>query len=177
MKNEYTIIVFSENKTGILSRVVGIVTRRHINIESIVASKSAIKDIHKITIVIEKSEAIVKKIVAQIDKQIDVLKAFYYSNSNLVHQEIALYKIPSNSFFQGDSVENIVRKYNARILSIEKEYIVIEKTGKKEDTEALLEALQETGVYEFVRSGKIAVVKPMEQLNKYLKKLENESIN
>lgn len=172
-KEEFTLTVFTENKPGILSRVVGLVTRRHINIDSIVASESSIEGIHKIIIVIQVLEEQARKIVAQIDKQVDVLKAFYYNNEEIVYQEMALYKVPVDSFINGNSLETIVRKHDAKILRIEKEYIVIEKTGHKEDTEALLTLLQKTGVYEFVRTGKIAIAKPMEQLNSYLKNIES----
>ncbi len=169
MIKKFTITIFTENKSGLLSRVVGIVTRRHINIESISASKSALADVHKITLVIEVVEDLVKKVVAQLDKQVDILKAFYYEDEDVVYQEIALFKVPTEAFFGGNVVEKLIRKYDARILSIEKEYIVIEKTGHESDTEALLEELRIVGIYEFVRSGRIAIVKQMEKLNTFLK--------
>jgi len=172
MKNEFTLTVFTENRSGILSRVVGIITRRHINIESLSASKSAIDGIHKIVVVIKVSREMVKKVTAQLDKQVDVLKAFYYANKDLVYQEIALYKIPSEAFYNGNDVESLIRRFNARILRIENEYIVIEKTGHQDETESLLEELQKSGIYEFIRSGRVAVVKPMERLNTYLKSIE-----
>lgn len=171
-EKEYTLTIFTENKTGLLSRVVGIITRRHINIESVSASKSSIKGIHKIVILIKVEEALVKKVVAQLDKQVDILKAFYYKNEDLVYQEIALYKVPSEAFYNGNDVEYLIRRYNARILRIEKEYIVIEKTGHQKETESLLEELQKFGIYEFIRSGRIAIVKPMERLKNYLKTIE-----
>jgi len=173
MKKEYTLTIFSENKTGVLSRVVGIITRRHINIESISASNSAIEGIHKIMVVINVTEDMVKKVVATIDKQIDIMKAFYYDKSDIVYQEIALYKVPTEAFYEGDTVEQLVRKYDARILRIERQYIVIEKTGHPEQTESLLKELQGIGIYEFVRSGAVAIVKPMERLNTYLSNIGN----
>jgi acetolactate synthase-1/3 small subunit len=62
----------------------------------------------------------------------------------------------------------MIRKHNARVLLIESEFVVIEKTGHEEETEALLQDLRQFGIYEFVRSGRVAVVKPMEMLNNYL---------
>jgi len=115
----------------------------------------------------------VRKVVAQIDKQVDVIKAFYYDNEQIVHQEIALYKVPTQAFTNGNSLEKLIRKHNARILEIEPEYTVIEKTGHAEETEELLKDLENIGIYEFVRSGRIAIVKPMEMLNTYLKTIEN----
>jgi len=169
MEKNFTLTIFSENKTGVLSRVVGIITRRHINIMSLSTSPSATAGIHKMIVVINVTEDLVKRVVANIDKQIDVLKAFYYPDKDLVFQEIALYKIPTKVFYEGDRVESIIRKFDARILRIEKEYIVIEKSGHQIDTEALLIELQTIGIYEFVRSGRVAIVKPMERLNNYLK--------
>jgi acetolactate synthase-1/3 small subunit len=174
-ETEYTITVFSENKVGVLSRVVSIFTRRHINIDSIGASESSIKDIYKYIIVVKVEEVLVKKLVAQLDKQVDIIKSFYYKNSEIVQQELAMYKVPAAAFLGGDKMEKLVRKHNARILSIEEEYIVIEKTGLKSETEALLVDLRKNGeVYEFVRSGRIAIIKPMERLNTYLKGMDVE---
>lgn len=172
MGETFTLTVFSENKSGLLARIVGLITRRKINIETLTVSQSSIEGIHRFTIVLEISEEVVKKVVAQIDKQVDVLKAFYYRDDEIVHQEIALYKVPSEAMYNSDSVESLIRRHNARILNIEPEYVVVEKTGHKEETEALLEDFRKIGIYEFVRSGRIAVVKPMERLNKYLKSLE-----
>ena len=173
MKKEFTISIFTEDKTGLLARVISIFTKRHINIESLTASQSSLQDIYRVMIVVTIEEAMVIKLVAQIEKQIDILKAFYYNNSEIVYQEIALYKVPSRAFMNGGTMESLIRKHNARIIEIETEYIVVEKTGLHEETEALLEEFRIHGVYEFVRSGRVAGVKPMEQLNKYLKSIKH----
>lgn len=81
-------------------------------------------------------------------------------------QEIALYKIPVSSLDPG--LEKVIRQYNARIISAEKDFVVIEMTGHKEDTQELLMILKEFDILEFVRSGRVAVAKPMETLDKYL---------
>ena len=169
---EFTITVFTEHQTGLLARVTAIFTRRHINIESLTVSQSSIPGIHRFTIVVNTTKSMVEKLVAQLEKQVDVVKAFYYEPEEIVYQEIALYKVPTQAFHNGTSLEALIRKFNARILEIEPHYIVIEKTGHQEETEALLHELQKTGVYEFVRSGRVAIVKPMERLNTYLRSIE-----
>ena len=172
MENKYTITVFTENITGMMSRVVSVFTRRHVNIDSLTTSKSSIQGIHRFTIVVKVTEEAVRKLVAQLDKQIEVLKAFYYDDNELVYQEIALYKVPTHVFMESTTVERLIRKHNARVLEIEKEYIVLEKTGHPDETEALLKELDKIGIYEFVRSGRVAIVRPMERLNNYLKSME-----
>jgi len=169
---EFTISVFTENHTGLLSRVVSVFTRRHVNIDSLTTSKSSTEGIHRFTIVVRVYEEQVIKLVAQLEKQIDVIKAFYYQAEDIIYQEVALYKVPTAVFANGQRVETLVRAHGARILEIEPDYIVIEKTGHQEETEALLQELQQIGIYEFVRSGRIAITKPMEMLKKYLQSLE-----
>ncbi len=177
MINEYTITVFTEHQTGMLQRVVSIFTKRHINIESLTTSKSSIEAIHRFTIVVNVTQDMVEKLVAQLEKQIDIVKAFYYERDEIVYQEVALYKVPLEAFTKGENLERLVRAHNARILDIEPEYVVIEKTGHQHETEALLNALRSIGIYEFARSGRVAIVKPMERLNKYLKSLEDYASN
>ncbi len=172
---EYTITVFTEHNTGLLARVVSIFSRRHINIESLTTSQSSMPGIHRFTIVVIVTEEMVRKLVAQLEKQVDIVKAFYYEKEEIVYQEIALYKVPRNIFDHGNRMEQLVRRHNARILEIESEYIVIEKTGHEQETEALLNDLKAHGIYEFVRSGRVAIVKPMERLNKYLQSLGLET--
>lgn len=172
MKKEYTLTVFTEHQTGVLQRVVTVFTRRHINVESLTTSQSSMEGIHRFTIKVKVTEDMVEKLVAQLDKQVDILKAFYYSNDEIVHQEIALYKVPLEAFTSGRRLEDLVRKHNARILEIEPEFVVIEKTGQQHETEDLLDELRKVGIYEFVRSGRVAIVKPMERLSRYLDSLK-----
>jgi acetolactate synthase-1/3 small subunit len=174
---QYTISVFTENKAGLLMRVVMVFTRRHINIESLTTSQSSIDGIFRFTIVVNVTEESVKKLVQQLDKQVDVLKAFYYEDEQIINQEIALYKVPIQAYQDPGTMILLMRKHHARILTVEKEFVVIEKTGLESETEALLDELRQYGIYEFVRSGRVAVAKPMEQLNNYLKSMEMAASN
>jgi acetolactate synthase-1/3 small subunit len=170
MKQEYIITVFSENHIGLLTRITIVFTRRKVNIESLTVSESAIPGVFKFTIVINSTETQIQKIVSQIEKQIDVLKAFYHTNAEMVYQEIALYKVPIEALYESDSVERIVRNSGARILEITREYVVIEKTGHKEETQALFEELNKFRVLQFIRSGRVAITRePFERLSEFLK--------
>lgn len=165
--NRYTISVFTENFIGILNRITIIFTRRGINIDALTASESREDGIYKITIELTTSEEQVIQLSKQIEKIIDVIKAFYYTDDQVVYQEIALYKIPIESLEPG--LEKVIRQFNAHIIAAEKDFVVIEFTGHKEDTQSLLEILKEFNILEFARSGRVAVAKPMDTLDKYLK--------
>ncbi len=173
MKKEFTISVFSEHKVGLLHRITVIFSRRKINIESLNTSESEVRGIYRFTIVINATEDVAMVVTKQIEKQIGILKAFYHTLDEIVYQEIALYKVPTEAFANGDEVESLIRKHNARILTIEQDYIVVEKTGHKDETKDLFRALEEYGVLQFARSGRIALTKQIKEISAYLKEIDS----
>ena len=170
MEKTYTVSVFTENSIGMMNRITIIFTRRHLNIDSITASESEVKGVFRYTIVLRTTKAQVEKVIGQLEKVIDVLKAFVHEDAQIVHQEIALYKIKTDALTNSD-VEKVIRQHHARILTVDSEFMVIEKTGHVEETQLLFEKLQPFGVLEFVRSGRVAVTKPMKNLSTYLEEL------
>jgi len=170
MNQEFIISAFTENHIGLLNRITIIFTRRKINIESLTVSESALAGISKFTIVVDTTEDKVSKVVKQIDKLVEVLKAYYHTNDQMIYQEIALYKVPTEALTASNQIESLVRQYNARILEMTPDYTVIEKTGHKDETQALFEELNQFGVLQFIRSGRVAITRsPIERLSEFLK--------
>ena len=170
MEKTYTVSVFTENSIGMMNRITIIFTRRHLNIDSITASESEVKGVFRYTIVLRTSKEQVHKVIGQLEKLIDVLKAFAHEDSQIVHQEIALYKIRTEMLTEGD-VEKVIREHHARILTVDPKFMVIEKTGHVEETQLLFEKLQPFGMLEFARSGRVALTKPMKELSSFLEEL------
>ena len=171
MNKTFTVSIFTENTIGMLNRITIIFTRRHLNIDSITASETEVKNVHRYTIVLRTNREQIDKVVGQIDKLIDVLKAFVHEDNEVVHQEIALYKIKTTEL-KSNNVEQVVRENSAKVLTVDPDFIVIEKTGHKEEIQVLFEKLKTFGILEFARSGRVAVTKPMKELSTYLKELE-----
>ena len=169
-----TIFIFTENLVGILHRITVVFTRRGINIESISVSESEVKGVHRYTVVADCDAEQAEKVVKQIEKQIDVLKAFHHSDEETIFQEIALYKMPIKCLYSEMKIEQIIREHHAKILTIEQDFFVVEKTGHKEETQALFEVLDKFDLLSFVRSGRIAVAKQMGNFSEQLEKLEEE---
>jgi acetolactate synthase-1/3 small subunit len=177
MDKEFTIIIFSENSIGLLNRLTIIFTRRHMSIDSLTVSESALQGIYKFTIVVKTGQPQIEKVVKQIEKVVDVLKAFYLSTEEIIYQEVALYKVPTEAVTQSNEIEMLVRKHNARILEITPDYTAIEKTGHKEETQALFEAMKKFKVMQFTRSGRVAITRARrERLSEYLHKLDTEKL-
>jgi len=171
MNKTFTVSIFTENTIGMLNRITIIFTRRHLNIDSITASETEVKNVHRYTIVLRTNREKIDKIVGQVGKLIDVLKVFVHEDYEVVHQEIALYKITTTKL-KSDSIEQVVRENGAKILNVDRNFIIIEKTGHKGETQFLFEKLKPYGILEFARSGRVAVTKPMKELSTYLKELK-----
>ena len=171
-KQEYTITVYTENQVGLLNRIAIIFSRRKINIGSLNTSPSEIDGIHRFTIVVMESRDVVMKIVRQIEKQVEVLKAYFNTNDEIVWQELALYKVLSDEITEKVKVERLLREFGARAVAIRKDFIVFETTGHREETNKLMEALAPFGLVEFVRSARVAIIKESAGFHEKLKDFE-----
>lgn len=169
---EFTLSVLTEDKTGLLNQITIIFSRRKINISSLNVSTTEVRGVSRFTIVVTTSRETINKVVKQIRKLVDVLGAFVYDEDQVYYQEIALYKVPTKIFLDGNKIETLVRNHGARILVIEEDHIVIEKTGHKQDTHALYEELEPFGLLEFARSGRVAISKSKRKTEAYIKQLE-----
>jgi len=173
-KQEYTITVYTENQIGLLNRISIIFSRRKINIESLSTSPSEIDSVHRFTIVIEETEDVVRKLCRQIEKQVEVLKAYYNTNEEIVWQELAMYKVPTDVIAEKVKVERLLRQYGARAVLIRKDYTVFETSGHSEEIEGLIKALEPYSLIEFVRSARVAIIKTSSGFHEKLKEFESE---
>lgn len=172
MKQEFTVTVYTENQIGLLNRIAIMFSRRKINIESLNTSPSEIEGIHRFTIVINELEEVVKKLARQIEKQVEVLKAYYNTNDEIVWQELALYKVPTDEIAEKVKVERLLREYGARAVVIRKDYTVFETTGQREEINKLIAVLEPFGLIEFVRSARVAIIKASSGFHSKLKEFE-----
>lgn len=158
-EQRFTISIYSENNVGLLNRISDIFLKRHINIESLNVSKSEIEDISKFTIVINTTEDWTQKIVKQIEKQIEVVRAFYHTDDEMIFQQTALFKIASHLLFDERQIQNIIKESNAQIVTVSRDFFVLAKTGRRFEIDEMHEKLEPYGIMQFVRSARIAVSK------------------
>ncbi|MET6990738.1 acetolactate synthase small subunit [Sediminicola arcticus] len=171
-KEWFTISVYSENNVGLLNRISGIFLKRHINIESLNVSKSEIEGISKFTIVVYTTQEWVRKIVGQIEKQIEVIKAFYHTDEETIYQESALFKIASRLLFDERHIQNIIKDNNAQIVTVSRDFFVLAKSGRRAEVDEMYSQLKPHGIMQFVRSGRIAVSKAEMQISALLEEFQ-----
>ena len=147
MTKEYIVIAFTENQIGVLNRITALYLRRKINIESLKVSESSIRGISMFVISAFTTRETIDKLVKQLRNIIDVIQVEYYSNEELITQEIALYKITSKIFRESGTVDRIVREWNARIIEMNPQYVDAMRS----------ELEQQQLLTEFTRSGTVVL--------------------
>lgn len=169
---KFTISVYTENNIGLLNRLSAIFLKRHINIESMTVSKSEIEHVHRFTFVVIMSETLIRKVVGQLEKQIEVIKAYYHTEDEIIYQETAMFKL-STAYLYDERIQKKFKLRRAHIVSITKDFFVIETTGLKEDIDKLYERLKPYGLLQFVRSGRIAITRPKMAISELLQEKFN----
>ena len=172
IKKEYTLSVFAENQVGILNKIAIMFSRRKISLESLNTSPTEVDNIYRFTIVVIETENVVRNLVLQIGKIVDVLKVFYNTDDEVIWQQLALYKVPTPTIMKEVKVERLLRSYGANTVVIREDYTVFEVTGKDEEINKLLKELEQYQLIEFVRSGRIAIIKSSESIHKEIMEIE-----
>lgn len=170
----YTIIVHSENIAGLLNQVTAVFTRRQINIESLNVSASSLPGVHKYTITCWTTADQVEKVVKQIEKKMDVIQAQFFTDDQIFHREVAMYKVSTSQFQREPRASRVVRESHAHIVEVNPVYSVVEVVGTSDEITRLYEELQSLNcMLQFVRSGRIAVATScIEPVNEYLSNRE-----
>ena len=171
---KYTVSIYTENNIGLLNRISAIFQRRHINIESLNSSMTEIDDVSRWTILVYTSEDLIKKIVGQINKQVEVIKSYYHTDEETIYQESCLFKIKSSLLFDKREIQNIIKESNAILVTVNSEYFVLEKSGRTHELDELYDKLSPYGIMQFVRSGRIAVTKKPMMISEILSKFKNK---
>jgi acetolactate synthase-1/3 small subunit len=133
-------------------------------------SKSEIDNVHRFTFVVDISESQARKVVGQLEKQIEVIGAFFHTEDEIIYLETALFKISTEHLYD-EEIQDRMKFRRAHIISIAERYFVIEASGTKDDIDNMYDKLKPYGLLQFVRSGRIAITKPKMAISDLLAKI------
>lgn len=178
-KKLYTILIYSENIVGILNLVTAVFTRNQINIESLNVSPSGIPNVHKYTVTVITDEAMCKKLVKQIERKVDVIKANFYVEDEIFVSEVALFKVSTPAVLSQPEISRIVRHSGAKILEINDTYTTMQLCVKPDAVTDLYKKLAKYKcVLQYTRSGVVAITRnKVEKVSEFLKEQENHQLD
>lgn len=160
MHKIHNFAIYSNHQAGILNRITAVFSRVNLNIEALSVCESEQPGVFRHSVQVCCDHATACRLAKQLERQIEVIKAVFQTEDDMIQQEVALYKIASKSMLEQTLTEQIIHRHHARVLSMNSEYTVIEKTGNRQQSQALFEDLSAVGVLEFVRSGPVSISKP-----------------
>ncbi|MDW7672423.1 MAG: acetolactate synthase small subunit [Bacillota bacterium] len=153
--NKHILAILVENRPSVLSKVVGLFSRRGFNIHSLAVGVTEDPDISRITIVADGDEYILEQISKQLNKLIDVIKVSDISQDSIA-RELALIKVHATPSNRHEIVE-IVNIFREKIVDITKNSVTIQVSGDSKKIAGLEDMLRDFGIKEMVRTGMIAV--------------------
>jgi len=153
----YTISAFTENSPGVLHRLVSTFTKRKLNIESLTVSETERVGISRFTIVVITDEDLIKTIVKQIQRIVEVKDAYASLDEDLVYKDIAFIRVYSEG--HQAAIKQQVARYGAQVVFVDDVSMVLQATGSQSEIRSLYCILMQYGVLEFIQSGRIAIRK------------------
>ncbi|MBW1654653.1 acetolactate synthase small subunit [Flavobacterium quisquiliarum] len=158
MKEQFTLTFYTEDQMGLVSKTAVIFSRRKISFESFNISSCEINGMYRFTIVVIETFETVRNLALQIEKIIDVYKCYFNTNSEIVHTQTVLFKLPIHEVTK-DSVQELLQKHNATYKILERDYTIVEVTAQEIEIDLLTNLLMQNGLIEFVKSPLIALIK------------------
>jgi acetolactate synthase-1/3 small subunit len=155
---KHTLAVLVQNKSGVLSRVAALFSRRGYNIDSLAVGVTEDPEISRITIVVRGDDLVLEQVTKQLNKLVDVIKISDFGGDDTVERELALIKVTADTDNRAEIVQ-IADIFRARIIDIAPKSMTVEVTGDEGKVDAIAKLFRQYGIKEMVRTGKIAMVR------------------
>lgn len=152
----HTLVVYVENKPGVLNRVVSLFRRRSFNIDSLTVGRTENPDVSRMTIVVEADDDQARRVVANVYKLVNVLRIDDVTNEAAITRDLALIKVGAKQEARSHVLE-LASVFRARVVDVAPESLTIEITGAEDKIDGLLEVLKPYGLLEVVRTGIVAM--------------------
>lgn len=145
------------NEPGVLSKISGILASRGFNIDSVVACRTDVLELSRMTIVLKAEKSVVEQAKKQLDDIVPVWAVLDYSNLPLIERELLLARVSVTSDTQRQILVSLVKLFDGRVVDLALKSMTIELSAKKKRVDAFLALLKPYGLVEVVRSGIMAM--------------------
>lgn len=154
----HTIVALVEDKPGVLNRVASLFRRRSFNIESLTVGHTETAGISRMTIVVNRDEVSIQRLIAYLYKLVNVIQVFDLNAIPAVSRDLAMIKVQANPENR-TQVMQIVDVFRARIVDVAATSFIIEITGDEEKIDGFIDVLRPLGIIEMVRTGIVSMAR------------------
>ena len=153
--NKFVIAVYVENKSGVLTRVTGMFTRRGFNIDTLTVGETERSEYSRITICMSGDENIKEQMVNQLRKLL-VVKKVEVLEDEPIKRELMLIKV-KNSSENRSEIMTAVDVFRASVIDYFVDEMCIEVTGSPSKIDAFVKLMEPFGILEMCRTGIVAL--------------------
>jgi acetolactate synthase I/III small subunit len=163
-----TLIVYVEDKPGVLNRVISLFRRRNYNIDSLTVGRTERSTVSRITLVLSADDDGARRMEANLYKLVNVLYVRDMTFVPAVIREMALLKVRADESRRGELLQ-LCEVFRARVVNVTQTTVTLEVTGEQGKVEGLLALVRPFGIVEMVRTGAVAMSRTGEsELDKIL---------
>ena len=154
----HTIAVIVENKSGVLTRIAGLFSRRSFNIDGLSVGATDNPEYSRMTITVEGDDEVLEQVIKQLSKLINVIRVSELAPAESVERELAIIKVTADKESRSEIMQ-IVNIFRAKIIDVSARSMIIEVTGDEEKINAIVQLLRQFGIKEMARTGKVSMIR------------------
>ncbi|MFZ2377271.1 MAG: acetolactate synthase small subunit [Methanothrix sp.] len=155
---KHIIAVIVENKSGVLTRIAGLFSRRSFNIDSLSVGATDNPDYSRMTISVHGDRDTLEQVIKQLSKLINVIRVSELDPADSLERELAIIKVSVDRESRSEVIQ-IVDIFRAKIIDVSQRSMIIEVTGDEDKVEAMIQLLRQFGIKELARTGKVSMVR------------------
>ncbi|KAJ2356228.1 acetolactate synthase, regulatory subunit [Coemansia erecta] len=162
----------AQDEPGVLSRVTGIMAARGFNIDTLVASKTEVPGLSRMTLVLKGPAIVMEQAKKQLEDLVPIWAVLDYSHTRIIERESLLVKVstvkPSAEAAEADSdfmdtqerlraLRQLADLFKGQVLDVGPSTAVVSLNAKSDRIDAFLKLVRPFGILEAVRSGLMAM--------------------
>ncbi len=156
MKHIITALV--ENQPGVLARIVGLISGRGFNIESLNVAPTQDPTTSRMTMKVPGDDRVLEQVTKQLNKLVDVIKVSDLTQKHYLNRELILVEVAATPQKRAEIVE-LAGLFDAKVVSVQSNSLTIQMVGEQNKADDFLNLLKPFRILDVSRSGVIAVAR------------------
>jgi acetolactate synthase-1/3 small subunit len=156
-QQKHTLVALVENKPGVLNRVASLFRRRNFNIDSLAVGTTDDPQVSRMTIVVDASKTSAELVERNLYKLVNVIDVQDVTHVPAVMRELALIKVHVANTVKRGEIKHVCDMFQSKVVDVCKDSLILEVTGDEEKVNSILSVLEEYGIMEVVRTGRVAM--------------------
>lgn len=146
-----------ENEPGVLARIVGLISGRGYNIETLNVGPTLDQHVSKMTMVVPGDERIIEQVIHQLSKQVNVIEVVNMTQRRHLNREMVLVRVASSNHANRIEIVDIASLFAAQVIAVQEDSVTLQVVGDQEHIYDFLKLFAPYEIIDLSRSGVIAV--------------------